>query len=134
MKGVADLITLIQKTKHDLSMDRRGKILNARLNRKYRKLGSAEVPITDLLFSSDLKAACANFDTTSKMGLGLNQLNANKSQTVFPQNMSFAEKQLGLDIPRQSARTWTKTSHCGQGRAAYLGNGRIEQTWQQSQQ
>ena len=68
MKGVADLITLIQKTKHDLSMDRRWKILNAQLNRKYRKHGSAEVPITDLLFRSDLKAACANFDTTSKMG------------------------------------------------------------------
>ena len=125
-------------------MDRRGKILNTQLNRKYRKLGSAEVPITDLLFGSDLKAACANFDTTSKVGLGLNQSNANKSQKFFPQNMSFAKKQLGLeldteyrknlDIPRQSARTWTKISHCGQGRAAYHGNRRIEQTWQQSQQ
>ena len=32
MKGVADSIALIQKTNHDLSMDRRGKILNAQLN------------------------------------------------------------------------------------------------------
>ena len=44
MKGVADSIALIQKTNHDLSMDRRGKILNAQLDKKYRKLGSAEIP------------------------------------------------------------------------------------------
>ena len=83
MKGVADSIALIQKTNHDLSMDRRGKILNAQLNKKYRKLGSAEVPITDMLFGNDLKAACANIDTTSKMGLSFSQSNANKSQKFF---------------------------------------------------
>ena len=55
MKGVADLITLIQKTKHDLSMDRRGKILNAQLNKKYGKLVSAEVPITDMVFGNDFE-------------------------------------------------------------------------------
>ena len=93
MKGVADSIALIQKTNHDLSMDRRGKILNAQLNKKYRKLGSAEVPITDMLFGNDLKAACANIDTISKMGLSFSQSNANKSQKFFsPQNTSFAKK------------------------------------------
>ena len=56
MKGVADSIALIQRTNHDLSMDRRGKILNAQLNKKYRKLGSAKVPITDMLFGNDLAA------------------------------------------------------------------------------
>ena len=57
MKGVADLIALIQKTNHDLSMDRRRKILNAQLNKKYRKLGSAGVPIAHMLFGNDSKAA-----------------------------------------------------------------------------
>ena len=56
MKGVADLI---QRTNHDLSMDRRGKILNAQLNKKYKKLVSAEVPIIDTVFGNDLKTACA---------------------------------------------------------------------------
>ena len=88
LKGVADSIALIQKTNHDLSMDRRRKILNAQLNKKYRKLGSAEVPITDMLFGNDLKAACANTDTTSKMGLSFSQSNTNKSQKFFPQNTS----------------------------------------------
>ena len=64
-------------------MDRRGKILNAQLNKKYRKLGSAEIPITDMLFGNDLKVACANIDTISKMGLTFSQSNANKSQIFF---------------------------------------------------
>jgi len=58
--------------------------LNVQLNKKYRKRGSAEVPITDMLFGNDLKAACANIDTTSKMGLSFSQLNANKSRKFFP--------------------------------------------------
>jgi len=65
--------------------------LNAQLNKKYRKLGSAEVPITNMLFGNDLKSACANIDTTSKMGLSFRQSNANKSQMFFPQNTSFAK-------------------------------------------
>ena len=52
MKGVADSI---QRTNHDLSMDRRGKILNAQLNKKYGKLVSAEVPITDMVFGNDFE-------------------------------------------------------------------------------
>ena len=64
--GVADSIALIQKTNHDLSMDRREKILNAQLNKKYRKLGSAGVPIADMLFGNDLKAVFANIDKHQK--------------------------------------------------------------------
>ena len=60
MKGVADSIALIQKTNHDLSMDRRGKMLNAQLNKKYKNICSNHW--------YDLKAACANFET-SKMGM-----------------------------------------------------------------
>ena len=96
-------------------MDRRGKILNAQLNKKYRKLGSAEVPVTDMLFGNDLKAACANIDTTLKMGLKFCKSNANKSQKFFPQDC----KKLGLeletgfrktlDIPRQKERTGTES-------------------------
>ena len=143
MKGVADSIALIQRTNHDLSMDRRGKILNAQMNKKYRKLGSAKVPITDMLFGNDLKAACANIDTTSKMGLSFSQSNANKSQKFFPQNISFA-KNWDWNWRRSSGKTWISRGrmrgrgqnqiHCSRGRAAYRGNGKTEQTWQQSQQ
>ena len=143
MKGVADSIALIQKTNHDLSMDRRGKILNAQLNKKYRKLGSAEIPITDMLFGNDLKVACANIDTISKMGLTFSQSNANKSQIFFPQNTSVA-KNWDWNWRWGSGKTWTSRGrmrgrgqnqiHRGRGRAAYRGNGKTEQIWQQSQQ
>ena len=102
--------------------------MNAQLNKKYRKLGSAEVPITDMLFGNDLKVACANNDTTSKMGLSFSQSNANKSQKFFPQNTSFAKKlgleletefRKNLDIPRQNDRMGTESDslrvHCFTG-------------------
>ena len=121
MKGVADSSALIQKTNHDLSMDRRGKILNAQLNKKYRKLGSAEVPITDndMLFGNDLKAACANIDTTSKMGESFSQSNANKSQKFFSTKHILCKKRgleletgfrKNLDILRQNERMGTESN------------------------
>ena len=70
--------------------------MNAQLNKKYRKLGSAEVPITDMLFGNDLKVACANNDTTSKMGLSFSQSNANKSQKFFSTKHILCKKKKNL--------------------------------------
>lgn len=138
MKGVADSIALVQKTNHDLSIDRRGKISNAQLNKKYKKLGSAEVPITDMLFGNDLKAACANIDTTARMGLGLSQSSGVKGQKFFPQNNPFAKNDWNWR-PRGAGRTWTprgrmrgRGPYRARGRMNYRGSGRTE--WQQGQQ
>ncbi|XP_070182738.1 transcriptional regulator ATRX homolog [Littorina saxatilis] len=69
LKTVMDAVALILKTVHELSVDRRSRIVNAQnVNKKYRKLNSNDIPITDLLFGNELKASLAAIDSASKLG------------------------------------------------------------------
>ena len=48
LKDILDALSLTLKTSHEISLDRRAKILNAPcVNKKYKKLGSSEVAITN---------------------------------------------------------------------------------------
>ena len=106
MKGAADLIALIQKTNHDLSMDRRGKILNAQLNKKYRKLGSAGVPITDMLFGNDSKAALTTL-INIKNGPKFQPVKCKKKLEVFSTKHTLCKKNWDWNWRQSSGKTWT---------------------------
>ena len=71
---LTDAVGLVLKANQELSMERRNKILNApQINKKYWRLASADIPVTENLFASDLKDACAKIDSTSKLGTNLIQ-------------------------------------------------------------
>ncbi|XP_070210554.1 uncharacterized protein [Littorina saxatilis] len=83
MKPILEAAGLVLKTIHDLSLDRRNRILNSQsLNRKYKKLASSEIPITNNLFGDDLKGAFAQIDTTSKLGQSFTV--SSKGNKFFP--------------------------------------------------
>ena len=61
--------SLILKTSHELSVERTFKIVHSRqVNRKYQKLASNDVPITEYLFGDDLKGSLTAIDLTSRLG------------------------------------------------------------------
>ena len=103
LKDVMDAVGLILKANHDLSMERRTKVMEApQINRKYRKLATTETPVSDLLFGDDLKASCASIDSSSKLGLSFSQSSrGNKffprrfSQTPVPKNWEEARRGRG---------------------------------------
>ena len=75
-ENLLDAGGLVLKALHDYSSDRRQKIVNGpNMDRKYKKLASAEIPITSNLFGDDLKAACAQIETSSKLGNSFTQSN-----------------------------------------------------------
>jgi hypothetical protein len=80
---VSDAAGLLLKVFYDMSMDRRTKVLNApQVNKKYRKLATADIPVTNQLFGDDLKAATASIDSTSKLGASFTQ--SSRGRKFFP--------------------------------------------------
>ena len=72
--GLTDTAGLLLKVVHDMSLDRRRKIVNSSsVDVKYKKLASAEVPVTKQLFGDDLKTACNQIDTSNKLGNAFTQ-------------------------------------------------------------
>ncbi|XP_070191587.1 uncharacterized protein [Littorina saxatilis] len=53
-----------------------------------------------MLFGNDLKAACANIDTTARMGLGLSQSSGVKGQKFFSTKQPLCKKRLELEAKR----------------------------------
>lgn len=91
-KPVSDAMGLILKTVHDLSMERRAKILNApQVNQKYKRLMSADIPITQNLFGDDLKGAFAAIESTSKLGFNFTQTKSGKFQPMKAKNGKFTK-------------------------------------------
>ncbi|XP_070191640.1 uncharacterized protein [Littorina saxatilis] len=83
VKDLMDAIGLVLKASSDISVDRRAQIVTApQVNRKYRKLLSTEIPVTDKLFGDDLKNVCATIDSTSKLGQNFTQ--SVKGREFFP--------------------------------------------------
>ena len=81
--AITDSTSIILKAVHDVSMDRRSKVLNApTVNNKYKRLASAEIPITENLFGDNLKEAMAAIDNSSK--LGSNFTKSSKGRKFFP--------------------------------------------------
>ena len=82
-ENLSDAGGLMLKALHDYSLDRRQKIVNGpNMDKKYKKLASTEVPITANLFSDDLKAACAEIETASKLGNAFTQ--STRGRKFFP--------------------------------------------------
>ena len=82
-ENLLDAGGLVLKALHDGSTDRRQKIVNGpNMDKKYKKLASAEVPITSNLFGDDLKAACAQIETSSKLGNSFTQ--SSRGKKFFP--------------------------------------------------
>ena len=81
-ENLLDAGGLVLKALHDYSSDRRQKIVNGpNMDKKYKKLASAEVPITANLFGDDLKAACTQIETSSKLG---NSFQSSRGRKFFP--------------------------------------------------
>ena len=90
LKDILGALSLTLKTSHEISLDRRAKILNAPcVNKKYKKLGSSQVAITNWLFGDDLKASLAAIDSASKLGAGLSQFS--KGHNFYPNQSKNGE-------------------------------------------
>ena len=85
--AITDSVSMLLKAVHDVSMDRRNKVLNSPMvNNKYKRLASTEIPITDNLFGDNLKEAMAAIDNSSK--LGNNFTKSAKGRKFFPARQS----------------------------------------------
>ena len=85
--AVTDATSILLKATHDLSMDRRNRVLSSHnVNNKYKRLVSADIPITEYLFGDNLKEAVAAIDSSSK--LGNNFTKSSKGRKFFPGRQS----------------------------------------------
>ena len=87
VKNLSDAVSLNLKVVHEISLERRSRILTSpNINKKYRKL-STDLPVTDFLFGNDLKSVLSSVDSTSKFGLNYVQSSRGKksiSQKTYP--------------------------------------------------
>ena len=83
LEGLTDAAGLMLKVLHDIAMDRRRKIVSGNnIDRKYKKLASANIKVTQFLFGDDMKGACAEIDTSSKLGSGFTK--STRGRKFFP--------------------------------------------------
>lgn len=119
LRKTSDALGLMLKTVHDISMDRRAKILNApHINKKYRKLGSSDIPVTKCLFGDDLKSACQTIDTSSKLGQNFSQ--SSQGRKFFPgprsKNWGWQETWRRDNAQYRSRRPFRARNHYQRGR------------------
>ena len=110
LKDTADAMALMLQASHEMSLDRRARILSGpNISAKYKKLGSNEVPITQQLFGDDLNASLRDIESASKLGREFTQ---SKSGRKFfpghPKNFQWTERGRGR------GQNW------GRGRAPYM--------------
>ena len=68
MENLVESIQLNMKAVHEISLERRRKILNSPgVNKKYKN-PPFDLPVTDLLFGADMKSFMTQCDNTSKLG------------------------------------------------------------------
>ena len=83
LEGLTDAAGLMLKVMHDIAIDRRRKIVSgSNIDRKYKKLASANIKVTQFLFGDDMKGACAEIDTSSKLGSGFTK--SARGRKFFP--------------------------------------------------
>lgn len=83
LEGLTDAAGLMLKVMHDIAIDRRRKIVSGNnIDRKYKKLASANIKVTQFLFGDDIKGACAEIDTSSKLGSGFTK--SARGRKFFP--------------------------------------------------
>ena len=83
LEGLTDAAGLMLKVMHDIAIDRRRKIVSgSNIDRKYKKLASANIKVTQFLFGDDIKGACAEIDTSSKLGSGFTR--SARGRKFFP--------------------------------------------------
>lgn len=88
-----DAISMNLKTCHDLSIERRRRIVNApNINKQYKQLASGDIPVSDLLWD-DLKSALASLNSSSKLGMLITQ--SSKGQKYFPYQPQYQYNQRG---------------------------------------
>ena len=119
LKGIMDAMGLVLKASADISMERRVKIITSpHVNRKYRKLLSADIPVTDQLFGDDLKGVCATIESTSK--LGQNFTVSTRGRKFFPRGRNW-DTQPPYHPQRGRGRgKFGQPSHRGQGRPRFM--------------
>ncbi|KAK7466683.1 hypothetical protein BaRGS_00037215 [Batillaria attramentaria] len=94
LRSAMDSMALIMKASHEISMDRRNKILNAPfMNKKYRNWP----PQKHHLFGDDLKASLAAIDSATKLGQTFQNFQNFRgkkfSQYAFSKNGDWRENQ-----------------------------------------
>ena len=100
IKNPSDAMSLNMKVVHEISLERRSRILSSpNVNKKYRKL-STDLPVTDFLFGNDLKAVLSSFDSTSK--LGSNYVQSSRGKKYFPKNGPW-----GDSLRQSRGQPWT---------------------------
>ena len=104
IKNPSDAMSLNMKVVHEISLERRSRILSSpNVNKKYRKL-STDLPVTDFLFGNDLKAVLSSFDSTSKLG-------SNYVQSSRGKKYLKKKRTLGGQLAPEQGQHWTRP--CG---------------------
>ena len=132
----SDAIGVNLKTIHDLSMERRTKILSApNINQKYRKLASEEVEISDQLFGNDLRSVLSSIESSSKLGISMTQsTRGRKFLPNFPKNGAWGEKYRGRGRPNWPNQAGTNPFPRGPRGRGHRGRGRwMQRAFQSSQ-
>ena len=89
LEGLTDAAGLMLKVMHDIALDRRRKIVSGNnIDRKYKKLASANIKVTQFLFGDDMKGACAEIDTSSKLGSGFTR--SARGRKFFPAGKNWS--------------------------------------------
>lgn len=124
LRGILDGVGLSLKASSEISRDRRTKIVTApQMNQKFRKLLSADIPVTDKLFGDDFKAVCASIETTSKLGQHFTVSARGRKFFPRPKNWDSQGQQRG----RVRGRPWQQR---GQGRPRGYQRGRGRNSYQ----
>lgn len=122
MKKVSDAMALILKANHELSVERRMKIINSpNLNKRYRKLASNETPVTELLFGDDLKGSLQAIDSAAKLGQSMTHTHTHR----MPKKFVGRAKNWGEPGHKGRVPGWNRGKNRGRG---YTRNHR---PWQQ---
>ena len=115
---MTDAIPLVTKASHELSMERRQKIVNSSsINKKYKRLASWDTPVTKFLFGDDLKTSLTAIEATNKLeySMGFSQKGPGTKYTYTAHKFSA---KTGQDrFQRGRGRGWIR----GRGHTAYTG-------------
>lgn len=109
-ENLVDTIQLNLKAVHEISLERRKKILNSHgVNKKYKN-PPFDLPVTDLLFGPDMKSFMTQCDATQK--LGNNFTVSSKGRKFFPKN-GYSQSHEWTQNPRGRGQHWTRPHYRG---------------------
>ena len=112
IEDLMEALQMIMKSVHDISLERRRKILNSTgVNRKYRN-PLYDLPVTDLLFGPDMKAFMNQCESTEKLGRHFTV--STRGRKFFPKNGHARDQyQQGENWRGRGRGHWNQTRNSG---------------------